>query len=91
MSDLSKFQNIFELKIIHWNCFKMTKTRLYEFKLFLELFQPDIISVQEIKMDQEQSNLFLRFDGYKQGVSFLVKILHITRFIFFSQPIGDHH
>ena len=57
----SKSQNIFELKIIHWNCFKMTKTRLYEFKLFLEHFQPDIVSVQEIKMNQEQSNLFLRF------------------------------
>jgi MFS superfamily sulfate permease-like transporter len=26
-----------------------------------------------------------------QGVSFLVKTLHITRFIFFSRPIGDHH
>ena len=38
---------------------------LYEFKLFLEHFQPDIVSVQEIKMNQEQSNLFLRFDGYK--------------------------
>ena len=46
----SKSQNIFELKIIHWNCFRMTKTRLYEFKLFLELFQPDIVSVQEIKI-----------------------------------------
>jgi hypothetical protein len=65
MSDLSKSQNIFELKIIHWNCFKMTKTRLYEFKLVLELFQPVIISVQEIKMNQAQSDLFLRFDGYK--------------------------
>jgi len=43
----------------------MTQTRLIEFKLFLEQFQPDIVSLQEVKMNQEQSNLFLRFDGYK--------------------------
>jgi hypothetical protein len=31
----------------------------------LEQIQPDIVSIQEIKMNKEQANLFLRFDGYK--------------------------
>ena len=65
MNVLSKTSNLFELKIVQWNCFKMTQARLIEFKLFLEQFQPDIVSLQEVKMNQEQSNLFLRFDGYK--------------------------
>ena len=65
MNILSKFSYSFELKIVQWNCFKMTQARLHEFRLFLEQFQPDIVSVQEIKMNREQANLFLRFDGYK--------------------------
>jgi exonuclease III len=65
MNILSKFFNSFELKIAQWNCFKMTQTRLHEFRLFLEQFQPDIVSIQEIKMNKEQANFFLRFDGYK--------------------------
>ena len=52
------------MKIVHWNCFKLTQDRLYELKLFLEEIQPDIVSIQEVKMNKEQSNLFLRFDGY---------------------------
>jgi len=31
------------------------------------------------------------FMNSAQGVTFLVKILHSTPFIFFSRPIGDHH
>jgi hypothetical protein len=65
MNILSKFYFSFELKIVQWNCFKMTQARLHEFRLFLEQFQPDIVSIQEIKMKKEQANLFLRFDGYK--------------------------
>ena len=65
MNFLSKLSNPFELKIVQWNCFKMTQARLFEFKIFLEQIHPDIVSIQEIKMNQEQANLFLRFDGYK--------------------------
>ena len=61
----SKHSNLLELKVVQWNCFKMTQARLFEFKLFLDHFQPDLVSIQEIKMNQEQANLFLRFDGYK--------------------------
>ena len=53
-----------ELKIVHWNCFKMTQTRLFEFELFLREIQPDIVSIQEVKMNREQANLFLGFDGF---------------------------
>ena len=42
----------------------MTQARIFELKLFLEEFQPDIMSIQEVKLNQEQANLFLRFDGY---------------------------
>ena len=65
MNVLTKLFNPFELKLVQWNCFKMTQARLLEFKLFLDQFQPDLVSIQEIKMNQEQTNLFLRFDGYK--------------------------
>ena len=57
-------KTIHSLKIIHWNCFKMTQTRLIEFKIFLNSEKPDIVSIQEIKMNQEEGHLYLRFDGY---------------------------
>ena len=56
--------NANELKIVHWNCFSMTKTRLVELQLFLEEFQPDIMSIQELKLNQNERNLFLRFEGF---------------------------
>ena len=65
MNFITKLPNLFEFKIVQWNCFKMTQARLLEFNLFLDQFQPDLVSIQEIKMNQEQANLFLRFDGYK--------------------------
>ena len=52
------------LTIIQWNCFKMTQARLVEFKLFLEKLKPDIVSIQEVKLNQEQAYLYLRFDCY---------------------------
>ena len=52
------------LKIVHWNCFKLDKIKLNELKLFLNEFEPDLISLQEVKLNQEQANLFLRFDSY---------------------------
>ena len=52
------------LKIVHWNFFKMTQSRLFEFGLILREIQPDIVSIQEVKMNREQENLFLRLDGF---------------------------
>jgi len=64
MHTLSKNLKLHELKIVQWNCFKLTQARIFELGEFLKEFQPDIISIQEIKMNQEQANLFLRLDGY---------------------------
>ena len=76
------------LKIVDWNCFKMTEARIFEFKLYLAEFEPDIVSLQEIKLDEEEEegNLKLRFDCYSiyyslrkinpscgGGVGFLIK------------------
>ena len=42
----------------------MTEDRLIELKLFLEGFDLDIVSIQKLKLNQEQANLYLSFDGY---------------------------
>jgi hypothetical protein len=64
MNYFSKLANTHELCIIQWNCFKLTDSRIIELRLFLEEFKPDVMSIQEIKMNQEQANLKIRFDGY---------------------------
>ena len=48
------------LKIMHWNCFKLSSSRLVEFEQFLIKNRPDIVSLQEIKFNQSQANLTLR-------------------------------
>ncbi len=53
-----------ELRCVHWNCRRLTQTRLIELKSVIEEIQPDIVSVQEVKMNQEESNLYLRFENY---------------------------
>ena len=57
MHTLSKNLKLHELKIVQWNCFKLTQARIFELGEFLKEFQPDIISIQEIKMNQEQAIL----------------------------------
>ena len=52
------------LKIIHWNCFKMTQSRLIELTNFLSETKPDIMCLNEVKYSHEEANLFLRFDSY---------------------------
>ena len=52
------------LKVVHWNCYQLDKIKLNELKLFINEFKPDLISLQEVKLNQEQANLFLRFDSY---------------------------
>ena len=52
------------LKIVQWNCFKLTDVRIFLLDSFLKTFNPDIISLQEIKLDEAQANLKIRFDSY---------------------------
>jgi hypothetical protein len=86
---------MFNLNIIHWNCFKLSDTRLFELEIFISKFKPDIISLQEIKLTNENANYEIRFDGYSTyhrlrsvnpdkggGVAFLVsdKLNHCSFF-----------
>ena len=57
-----------KLKIIQWNCFKLTASRLIELEIFLKKFDPDIISLQEIKLNTESANFKLRFSNYSTYV-----------------------
>jgi exonuclease III len=51
------------IRIIQWNCFKLTVPRVEELRLFLKT-QPEIMSIQETKLTDENANLRLRFSGY---------------------------
>jgi endonuclease/exonuclease/phosphatase family metal-dependent hydrolase len=52
------------LKVIHWNCFALTSVRQVELVNFINFFKPDIISLQEIKLKEELSNLRLNINGF---------------------------
>ena len=52
------------LKVIHWNCFKMTQNRCKELEQFINGNQPDIISLNEVKMNKEEANQFLNINNY---------------------------
>jgi exonuclease III len=56
--------NEFGLRLVHWNCFKLTEMRLIELQTFLIENNPDIISINETKLSEEKANLSLRFDHY---------------------------
>jgi len=53
-----------KLKVAHWKCFKLTQSRHFEFENFLNIFKPDIISIQ----NEEEARLLLRFDGYSAHI-----------------------
>ena len=55
---------ISELKLVQWNCFKLDIVKLAELRIFIDEHRPDVISLQEVKLNQEEANLFLRFDSY---------------------------
>ena len=55
---------MFKLKIIHWNCFSLTVARNFELKQFLATNKPDLLLLQEIKLDNEAANMRLRYEGY---------------------------
>jgi len=52
------------LTVIGWNCRSML-SRVNEFYDYLTLFGPDIVCLNEIKMDTEKASNFLRFPGYE--------------------------
>lgn len=52
------------IRIIQWNCFSLTIARIEELRLFINETQPDIMSIQETKLNDEKANYRLRFSGY---------------------------
>ena len=55
---------MFELKIMHSNCFSLKIQRKFELKQFLNTYKPDIFLIQEIKLRKENANLRLMYEGY---------------------------
>ena len=54
-----------KLNIIHWNCFKMTPNRSAELDSFIRQNKPDIISLNEVKLEEHSANYYLNFENYK--------------------------
>ena len=54
-----------KLNIIHWNCFKMTPNRSAELDSFIKQNKPDIISLNEVKLEEYSANYYLNFENYK--------------------------
>ena len=52
------------LRINHWNCFKLTVSRIEELRQFLIKEKPDVFSIQETKLNDANANLELKFHGY---------------------------
>ncbi len=55
---------MFQVKIVQWNCFKLSNEREMELKLFLKECSPDILSIQEIKLTDEKARILLNQKGY---------------------------
>ncbi len=53
-----------QLRVVHWNCCKLNQLRHFELENFINTFNPDIISLQEIKLSEENARLLLNFHGY---------------------------
>ena len=51
------------LKIVQWNCFQFIN-RHDLFEQFLQRVRPDVVLLNEIKMNQELSNYYLDIQGY---------------------------
>lgn len=52
------------LKVVHWNSFKMTRNKCAELKYFIKQNNPDIISLNEIKLNEQNGNEMLPFNNY---------------------------
>lgn len=60
---IEKFNSIFtknQLKVVHWNCNSLYG-KIEEFKLYLKQFEPDFVSLNEIKLNVYMANLI--FNG----------------------------
>ena len=68
MNDTNKNNNkthLNSLKIVHWNSFKMTISKCEELNEFIKKNNPDIMSLNEVKMNHEEANYYLNFNNYK--------------------------
>ncbi len=70
-----------KLKVAHWKCFKLTQSRHFEFENFLNIFKPDIISIQ----NEEEARLLLRFDCNERKKG---NIDNIKNFVFIQIQIN---
>ena len=53
-----------KIKIIHWNCFKLNQNKCKEIEYFLIDNSPDILCLNEVKLDENRANYFLKFINY---------------------------
>ena len=49
---------------MHWKFFSLTVPRNFELKQFLVTNKPDLLLIQEIKLDNETANMRLRYESY---------------------------
>ena len=53
------------MKVVQWNCNKMTVNRCEELNLLIKEIDPDIICLNEVKLDQHRANYQLSFENYE--------------------------
>ena len=53
-----------DLYIIHWNCFALTLKRRLDLISFLVEHNPDVMCLNELKLNEAESNVDLQFTGY---------------------------
>lgn len=52
----SSTPNINSLKIVHWNCNSIVN-KIHDLKIYISLHEPDIISLNELKINEIKANL----------------------------------
>lgn len=61
---MSLSTNHSKLDVYHLNCFKLTAVRREELRLFLNQHKPDVVSLNEIKLNEFEVNYYLNFENY---------------------------
>ncbi len=61
---MNKANQMNKIKIIHWNCFKLNQNKCKELENFLDKNSPDIMCLNEVKLDENKANFFLNFTNY---------------------------
>ena len=77
-----------DIYIIHWNCHSLTEKRRIELSSFLVENNPDVMCMNELKLNEAESNKYIQFAGYTSifrcrdplkssggGVCILIKLL----------------